>query len=331
MKTVGSLGDRDALKVALSHATPVMIIYGVFAVMLVVLGFIDPSFPSVWAITNLINSALPLIFVAAAQTIVVLIKGIDLSIGPAMALVMVIAATTMKDSAAGIAASVAVCLAAGLAIGALNGVFVVFARLQPIIVTLATSSILVGVSLYILPQPGGFIPESLGTAIGGALGVIPISAFVLAALIFLVWFPMRNSRIGQGWYAVGGNEGGAYYSGVGTTLAKFCAFLAAGLLAALGGLVLAAQTLTGDPMIGAPYTLNSIAATVLGGTSLAGGRGGVIGTIGGAFVLTIAVNVLFFFGVSAYYQYVFSGAIVVLALAAVSLSEYVKARREGKR
>ena len=95
----------------------------------------------------------------------------------------------------------------------------------------------------------------------------------------------------------------------------------------MGGLALASQTLTGDPMIGAPYTLNSIAAVVLGGTSLAGGRGGAVGTIGGVLVLTVLVDLLFFFNVSAYYQYVFNGAIVILALVAVALSDFFRSRR----
>ncbi len=310
-----------------SHSWPTVIIYLVLIVMLVVLAIISPAFPSVFTVTSLVSTALPLTFAAIAQTIVILVKGIDLSVGPAMSLVMVVAATTMSDSPWGIASSVLLCVVIGLGIGALNGILVAAARLQPIIVTLASASVLSGLALYVLPEPGGSIPASLNVLASGDLGFVPVSAVILVAALLVIWFPLRRSRVGQSWYAVGGNEAGAYYSGVSVGTALFSAFLAAGLFAALGGLFLAFQTLTGDPTIGAPYTLNSIAATVIGGTALMGGRGGAIGALGGVLVLTTVVDMLFFLQVSAYYQYVFSGAIVILALAIVSLAEFLRARR----
>jgi ribose transport system permease protein len=295
--------------------------------MLVALRLISPTFPSVFTVTSLVSTALPLAFAAIAQTIVILVKGIDLSIGPAMSLVMVVAASTMADSPWGIASSILLCLLIGLGAGALNGIMVSAVRLQPIIVTLASASIFSGLALYIMPQPGGSIPASLNALAAGDFGFLPVSAVILAAALLFIWFPLRRSRLGQSWYAVGGNEAGAYYSGVNVALAKFGAFLAAGFFASLGGLFLAFQTLTGDPTIGAPFTLNSIAATVVGGTALAGGRGGALGAVGGVFVLTAMVDILFFLQVSAYYQYVFSGAIVIVALAIVSLTELLRSRR----
>jgi ribose transport system permease protein len=310
-----------------SHSWPTVIIYVVLVVMLAALRLVSPTFPSVFTVTSLVSTALPLAFAAIAQTIVILVKGIDLSVGPAMSVVMVVAASITGNTPGSVALSILVCLVLGLAIGALNGVMVAVARLQPIIVTLASASILSGVALYIMPQPGGSIPASLNVLAAGDLGFLPVSAVILAAALAGVWLPLRRSRLGQSWYAVGGNEAGAYYSGVNVGRAKFGAFLAAGFFAALGGLFLAFQTLTGDPGIGAPYTLNSIAATVIGGTALAGGRGGAVGAVGGVFVLTAVVDLLFFLQVSAYYQYVFSGAIVIVALAIVSATELLRSRR----
>jgi ribose transport system permease protein len=312
--------------ISLSHSWPVIIIYGVLIVMLFILSTINPTFPSVFSVTNLLSTALPLIFAALAQTSVVLVKGIDLSIGPAMSLIMVIAAKIMKDSPVSIGLTICICILIGLLIGLLNGLMVVVARLQPIIVTLASSSILAGLALYIMPQPGGYIPAIMNTIATGALVFFPVPLIILIGVLLLIWLPLHSSRIGQSWFAIGGNEAGAYYSGINTAKAKLSAFLVAGLFASLGGLTLAFQTLTGDPMIGDPFTLNSIAAVVLGGTSLAGGRGGAIGTIGGVLVLTIAVDILFFFQVSAYYQYVFSGAIVIFALALVAFSEFIRSK-----
>jgi ribose transport system permease protein len=318
---------RELVNACFSHAGPVVVIYAVFLVLLVLLGIISPFFSSTTAVANLLSSALPLAFAALAQTVVVLLKGIDLSVGPAMSLVMVVAASIAKDSPASMAVTLVLCLAIGLAIGAVNGFFVVFARLQPIIVTLATSSVLSGIALYIMPQPGGYIPRAVGSIATGSVGAVPVSFIVLIVSLLILWMPFRRSRIGQSCYAIGGNETGAFYSGINVRLAKFSGFLLGGLFSALGGIALASQTLTGDAMIGAPYTLNSVAALVLGGTSLAGGRGGAIGAIGGVLVLTIMVDILFFLNVSAYFQYVFSGAIIILALFAVSLSDVFRSHR----
>jgi ribose transport system permease protein len=312
---------------SLSHAGSVIIIYLVLLVMICVLGFISPNFLSPALIGNLFSTALPLVFAAIAQTAIVLIKGIDLSVGSIISLVMCVAASLMQDSAVSIVGVFLLCVAIGVAAEAINSLFVVYARLQSIIVTLATSLIFGGIALYIMPEPGGYVPESLLTILSGSIGPIPNSGIILVASLLVIWLPMRKSRFGIGWYAVGGNESGAYFSGVNVNRAKISAFVVAGVFSALAGFLLAAETLTGDPAMGAPYTLNSIAASVLGGVSLSGGIGGAIGAVGGAFVLTIFVDVLFFFNVSAYYQYVFSGAIVIVALAIVTISEWARSRR----
>ncbi len=324
----GSQPDiRRRVSVALFHSWPVIIIYAIFVVMVLILGAVSPFFSSAISVTNLFAAALPLAFAAMAQTVIVLVKGIDLSVGPTMSLVIVVAASLMHDSPGSIVGVLLLSVLLGLAIGAINGIFVVVARLQSIIVTLAMASILSGIALYILPEPGGYVPEALSIVGGTSFGVIPNPLIILLVCLLLIWLPLRRSRLGQSIYAVGGNEAGAFYSGVNVRLAKFGAFVLGGLFSAFGGLALASMTLTGDPGIGAPYTLNSIAATVLGGTSLAGGRGGALGAIGGVLVLTILVDILFFFRVSAYYQYVFSGAIVILALAAVTLADFLRSRR----
>ncbi len=315
---------------SVSHAGAVIVIYLVLAAMICVLGVINPNFLSPLLIGNLCSTALPLALAAMAQIVIVLIKGIDLSLGPIISLVMCVAASLMQDSALSIVSVLLLCLAVGVAAELVNGVLVVYARLQSIIVTLATSLIFGGIALYVMPQPGGYVPESLLRVLSGSVGPIPNSAIILIACLVFIWLPVRRSRLGTGWYAVGGNESGAYYSGVNVNRAKLSAFVVAGVFAALAGVLLAAQTLTGDPAMGTPYTLNSIAATVLGGASLAGGVGGAVGAVGGAFVLTIFVDVLFFFKVSAYYQYVFSGAIVIIALTIVTISEWVRSRRNNK-
>jgi ribose transport system permease protein len=305
----------------LKHSISMIGIYLVLVLFLIILSFINPSFFTLSSITNLIGMALPLVFVSMAQTMIMLIKGNDLSVGPTLSLITVFCASLMSGDGHNTITVLCGALLVGILVGAINGGFVVLGRLQPFIVTLAMSSLLTGISLFILPQPGGTVPESLNVLVTGTVGFIPIPLLILVGVSVLFWLSLRRSSIGQGLYALGGNESGAYFSGINIKRITWIAFMVSGFLAAIGGILLTAQALSGDPLIGAPYTLNSIAAVVLGGTSPMGGRGGIAGSIAGALVLTIIVNILFFLGVSAYYQYVFSGLIVIIALASVSLGE----------
>jgi ribose transport system permease protein len=312
---------RKTRPMDLKHSVPVIGIYLVLVLFLILLSLINPSFFTLGSITNLIGMALPLVFVSMAQTMVTLIKGIDLSVGPTVSLITVFCASLMSADGHNTAIILIGALLVGALVGAINGGLVVLGRLQPFIVTLAMSSLLTGISLFILPQPGGVVPGDLNWLVTGAVGFVPVPFLILLGAGVALWPPLRRSPFGQGLYAIGGNESGAYFSGVHIKRITWMAFIVSGLLAAIGGILLTAQALSGDPLIGAPYTLNSIAAVVLGGTSPTGGKGGVPGSIAGALVLTIIVNILFFLGVSAYYQYVFSGLIVIIALASVCLGE----------
>src|SRR5882724_11521411 len=168
-------------------------------------------------------------------------------------------------------------LASGLLCGALNGLIVVFGRLQPIIATLATGAIYYGVALWLRPAPGGEVDEQFADFVTGSLGgAVPFSLIVLAAVIVLVWIPYRRSPIGRAAYAVGSSEQAAYMSGVPVARAKFVSYVLAGLFAAIAGLLLTCLTYSGEAnaLLGGSYTLNSIAAVVVCGTSLYGGSGG---------------------------------------------------------
>jgi ribose transport system permease protein len=224
--------------------------------------------------------------------------------------------------------------------GLINGLIVVYGRLQPIIVTLATASIYGGVALFLRPRPGGFVPDAYGdlltrriallipetilpkdaTGIVGfvrsVLDFIPCSAVLLIVVLLLVWIPFRRSKLGMWVYAVGSNEGAAYMSGVNIRRAKVFAYVLGGFFAGIAGLFLTAQTLSGDETTGAVFTLQSIAVVVLGGTSLFGGSGGVIGTILGAFALRLIPTILFFGRVNPLQQPLWEGTVILLAVAA---------------
>ena len=217
-------------------------------------------------------------------------------------------------------------LAAGAACGLVNGIIVVYGRIQPIIATLASGAVYTGIALLIRPIPGGDIDEGLSESMTyAAWDTIPTPVFIFVGLVAVVWLPFKNSVIGRGVYAVGSSEVAAFMSGVPIALAKLSAYTLAGLFAAMGGLFLGFQALSGDATVGVTYTLNSIAAVVIGGTSLYGGTGGIVGSIFGAYVLRIINSVLLFSGVPSLAQPLFQGAVLIFALL-VSATRVVRIR-----
>ena len=190
-------------------------------------------------------------------------------------------------------------LLAGTACGALNGVIVVYGRLQPIIVTIATSALFYGLALILRPQPGGSINPDLADLMTRSTYWVPSSLILLLAVVLFIWMPYRRSVIGRAAYAIGSSEQAAYMSGVPIGKAKLLAYALAGLLSAIAGLSLTSLTYTGEARaaLAADYTLNSIAAVVIGGTSLFGGSGSAIGSIFGAFVMRTVGDLLFVFDI----------------------------------
>lgn len=254
------------------------------------------------------NESLTLVLVAMAQTIPVLIGGLDLSVGPLMTLVGTLASHVMEGSGWEIAFGVLLCMLTGLLAGFVNGALVVYGRIQPIIATLATGAVFIGLALFLRPTPGGDVDPDLSWAMSNmlfdvadtygwwdgdfpgwfrAIENVPVPLILLGLIVVLVWLPFKNSVVGRGCYAIGSSEQAAYMSGVNIARSKIAAFTLAGLFSAFAGLYLSLQTGSGSadmPMAG-QYTLNSIAAVVIGGTSLFGGTGGAVASIVGVFVL----------------------------------------------
>jgi ribose transport system permease protein len=216
-----------------------------------------------------------------------------------------------------VAFGVLVVLLAGCACGLVNGIIIVYGRIQPIIVTLATGAVYTGFALFIRPISGGEISEGLSDALTYDLfGLVPTSLILLFGVILLIWVPFKHSLLGRGVYAIGSAESAAYMSGVKIDRSKLAAYTLAGLFASLGGLYISLQTLTGDAMIGFSYTLNSIASVVIGGTLLSGGVGGALASVTGAFVLRTINSLMFFAGAPPLAQPLFEGLVL---LGAVSL------------
>jgi ribose transport system permease protein len=265
-------------------------------------------------------ATMTLLLAATGQTIVLIRGGIDLSIGGMISLGTVLAATRFGDDPGQVLLWSALILAIGFGVGALNGLVISVLELQPFLITLATWSILSGAALMVLPTDGGQLPE-FWSAFGGAefLGLTSPVWMLVLLVMFWVWF--RNTRLGIAIKATGSNERSAFLSGVSLTRINVITYGLSGLFAAAAALYLTTQTSAGSPTIGKDYILPSVAAAVIGGVSLFGGRGGLIGTVVGAFILTIIGNLVFALQISSFWQPVTSGVILLLAVLASSLAE----------
>jgi ribose transport system permease protein len=285
------------------------------------------------------NEAFVISMVAMAQTVPVIMGGLDLSVGATMTLVNCLASVLLDGSPLEIVFGMVVCLLAGLAAGFVNGCVVVYGRIQPIIATLATGAIYIGLALFLRPTPGGDVNEDLAWAMSNdlrelcatfglfedgeaawlkPLAWLPVPLVIAVLVVVLVWIPFRNSVTGRGVYAVGSAEGAAYMSGLRIERSKLAAFTLAGFFAGVGSLYLALQTSSGNADVpqAAAYTLNSIAAVVIGGTSLMGGSGGAIGSLIGALVIRAISFNFRIFDVAPLLQPLIEGLVL---LAAVSL------------
>jgi ribose transport system permease protein len=290
---------------------------GIFVVMFIIYTANHPAGFTANVVQTASNKGVLLAFIAMAQTLVVITAGIDLSVGMIFLLTNCLASWIVVGSPLETTLGVIAVLLVGVLCGALNGAIVIYGRLQPIVATIATGSIYFGIALLLRPYPGGSVNEDLADALTGRLfGVIPSSLVALVAVVLIVWVPFRRSVFGRAAYAAGSSEVAAYMSGVPIKRGKFLAYTLAGLLASIGGLFLTFFTYTGEAAFasGNAYTLFSIAAVVLGGVSLFGGRGSAIGAIFGAFAFRTIGDLLFVFDFDPLWQPLFQGVVLLLAV-----------------
>lgn len=285
-------------------------LFVVVAAFLALYVYLFPGLFSIGGVSKFAQSWFPLALVSMSQAILMLTGGISLSIGATVSLGAVIAATTMTGPL-GVVGGIAAVAVAGLGIGAISGAIVVRLKLPAIVVTLAASFIIGGAALLILPRPGGAIPIWFSDLLAGNTP----AALILLIVTALLWKLYLATPLGLSLYASGENPVGAYRGGVPVDRSLIAAYAISGLLAAAAGLFVAAQTGSGDPVIGTAFTLNSIAAAVLGGVGFLGGRGTMRGAIGGSLLLSVMINVMFFLGFPPVAQYVAQGLIIIGAVA----------------
>jgi ribose transport system ATP-binding protein len=275
----------------------------------------NSNYLSSFNIGNILLLATALGFIALGQTIAILSAGIDLSVGPLAGFLVVIASFFVNDgqTAMTIATGFALMFVAALVVGAINGSLIRYANFTPIAATLAMYIGLQGCSFLLRDGPDGYINSNVVEVITWRLGPLPVAFLVMVASAVAAEYALRRLRPGWQLRATGSDEEAARRIGIRINRTFIGAYIASSLFTALGAVMLMTQIGVGDPQQGASYTLSSITAVVLGGTSLRGGRGTFIGTVLGAILLTEVLNAISFLGLSQTYQYLFQGALILLA------------------
>jgi len=310
-------------------ASPAAPVYGALIIVIVlayiVVAIDGDDLLSGSNVTNILQRTVALGIVSAGQTVVILLGSLDLSVAQLISLSSLLGAETMDGSDANVVPAIALVLAVGAGIGLLNGLVITKLRVNAFIATLGMALILKGVIDNNWDGPGGAVPDSWQSFGYTRFSWLPLSFFLLAGVVAAIWLLLRYTRFGYRVYAVGGDEEISKLSGLRTHRTIIAAHVICSLAAAITGLFLASRLAAGSPTVGTDggYDLESIAAVVLGGTALTGGRGGVLGTLGGVFILAVLDNVFNQLEVDSFLKDVLRGVIIIAAVA-------LYARRSGK-
>lgn len=284
-------------------------------VVSILMGLASDNFFSFNNIMNVLRQVSVVGILAVGMTFVILTGGIDLSVGAVMALVGTLSAGLMVNS--GLPASLALPagLFIGLGIGLFNGALVAWGKMPAIIVTLATMGMARGLGLiYSGGYPVSGIPSWISWFGVGRIGVVPVPVVIMVVIYAIAWVLLQRTAFGRHVYALGGNELAARLSGVKTRRVKLAVYGISGVTASFAALILTGRLMSGQPNAGVGFELDAIAAVVLGGTAIAGGRGLILGTLIGAVLLGILNNGLNLVGINPYLQDVIKGAIILLAI-----------------
>lgn len=285
----------------------------VIIVVMAVLSLISPYFFTSKNLLNVMDQSVIAGMVALGQTLVILIGGIDLSVGSLIEVSAV--ALGLVFPKFGVPLAVVACLGTGALLGLANGVIITAGKVAPFVVTLGMMS--VGRSMaYVLSGASsiGNIPDSLGALTSDSIFDVPIDFLCLIAVYAIAWYFLTFAKGGRTLYAIGSNVEAARIAGLSINLWSITAYMIAGLMSAVAAIFLTSKVLSIDPIGGTGAELDSIAAVVIGGASLFGGRGSIIGTLGGVFIMVFIRNGLNLLNVSPYWQGTAIGSIIIAAV-----------------
>ncbi len=291
-------------------------------VMLILLitvnALLHPEFFTLQSLQMNFMTFTPLILVGLAQASVILVGAVDLSLGAAISLVSVVMASLMRDSTLSVILVVLAGVGVAILLSSFNGFFIGYVGPPPLLMTFATSTVWFGLALLIMPTPGGHIPERYYTLYSSLIGgFLPVPVVVCLVAIGICFF-LGRTRALRHLYAVGGNERAARASGINIARTKTFAYLVSGVFVAIAALCMVAQTATGDARSGQGFTMNSVAAAVIGGISFSGGKGNYAGAIMGGIMFGLLINIIYFANITSFYQEFMKGIIIIIALLAGS-------------
>lgn len=289
--------------------------------------WVQPALFDVNQFGLVVQTAMTAVLLAAAQTLAVLSRGVDLSVGSVMVTTNVLVATKLGGYEGDSLIFLPVILAIGAAIGFFNGMVIAYGGLEPFVATLASWAIFNGVALLILSTDGGEVPHQISELVIGKFLGIP-NAYIALAIVLGAWWYLRRSPLGVRILAVGSDESRAFLNGIDVRRTKLAVYTMAGFVAGLAGVYLAAVTSTGTPTAGNGYLLPSLAAVVIGGTSLLGGRGGVGLSVMGVFVLVMINDLVAGLQLPTWVAIVASAAMLLIVVSLRSLPQ-VLSRKES--
>lgn len=299
---------------AVQQARRAIPIYLLVLGLIILTASVSPTFRTQENFTNVVAQVAPLAAVAVGQTLVLLLGGIDLSVGSVVSLATIILSFSGRNGTLSLGSALFLTLLMGAAVGLVNGLGVVRLRVPPMLMTLATMAAVKGVALYLREAPGGSVARGLTRFLNWEAGPVTMFGIILVLLYILTWVFLSLTRSGRHLYATGGDREHARRSGVQVDATTILGYVLAGVIAAIAGTLLAGRIYSGDPVIGDPFSLDSVAAAVLGGTSLLGGVGGVFGTLAGSVLLAMTNNILNLLNVFSFYQYIVKGVVLAGAL-----------------
>ncbi len=306
----------------LKKALPSFII---LAAMFTIVCCISPTFRSTANLQNIIAQTAVLAMLAIAQSQVLLIGGIDMSVSSVISFTTIMMALYSGDTVFGIVFAMILAITMGVVVGCVNGLGVVKFKIPAMIITISTQAFLKGICLIIMPSSGGLVNTEFASFLKTKIGIFNVS-FIITLLLYVFMFVLLHySRFGRRIYAIGNNETYAEQSGIQTKKTIVLVYAMVGAIAAISGVLLSARIAVGNPLVGDSYAMDSVAAAVVGGISMNGGTGSVIGALFGAIILSLINNIINTLGISPYYQYIVKGVILVGSLMLFQLKRRKKA------